>query len=224
MTPEQWTTSLYPDDMFDFLLRKPRKRWVTRGVTERRLRLFAIAANRLHWRSNWLGTPTDEWVSYGLRWEKWLEHPDGNPPVHNSWTIALPDATQAARGAAMWPKADLATNLLRDFFSPFSLIGWEEGYGVRWADGSRATLEVALARRDNPLVLFKKWRDDTILGLAQTAYAERLEDGRLDPVRLGILGDALEDVGVDERILTPLRSPGPHYRGAWWVDAILDKE
>lgn len=39
------------------------------------------------------------------------------------------------------------------------------------------------------------WLTPTVLGLAQAAHDERLPDGTLDPVRLAILADALEEAG-----------------------------
>src|SRR5262249_36585376 len=60
------------------------------------------------------------------------------------------------------------------------------------------------------------WLTPTVVSLAQAAYEERLPSFDLDPVRLGILADALEDGGcTDEVILAHLRSPGPHVRGCW---------
>ena len=53
----------------------------------------------------------------------------------------------------------------------------------------------------------------------------RIDDGSLDPVRLAILADALEEAGCDsEDLLAHLRSPGPHVRGCWAVDLVLGKE
>jgi hypothetical protein len=61
--------------------------------------------------------------------------------------------------------------------------------------------------------------------LAQSAYAERLDDrGVLDPARLGVLSDAVEEAGCNTTaILEHLRSPGPHYRGMWSLDLVLGK-
>ena len=62
------------------------------------------------------------------------------------------------------------------------------------------------------------------LGLAQAAFAERQPDGTLDPVRLGVLSDALEEAGcTDEAILSHLRGPGPHVRGCWALDLVLGR-
>ncbi len=48
--------------------------------------------------------------------------------------------------------------------------------------------------------------------------------GTLDPVRLAVLSDALEEGGAGHLLLAALRSPGPHYRGFWPLDLILGRE
>jgi hypothetical protein len=69
------------------------------------------------------------------------------------------------------------------------------------------------------------WRDGAVVKLAQAAYEERLlPAGELDPTRLAILADALEDGGcTDADILAHLRGPGPHVRGCWVIDLLLGK-
>lgn len=55
-------------------------------------------------------------------------------------------------------------------------------------------------------VVLRSWLTPTVLELAQTAYSERLHGWQLDPARLGVLADALEDAGsTDEAILRHLR-------------------
>jgi len=65
-----------------------------------------------------------------------------------------------------------------------------------------------------------------VTALAQAAYAERLlPGGALDPARLAVLADALEDAGcTDPDILGHFCGPGPHARGCWVVDLLLDQE
>jgi hypothetical protein len=51
-----------------------------------------------------------------------------------------------------------------------------------------------------------------------------LPEGTLDSGRLAILSDALLDAGCDnEELIAHCRSPGPHVRGCWALDQILDK-
>src|SRR5262249_9170297 len=56
------------------------------------------------------------------------------------------------------------------------------------------------------------WNGATVKRLAQEAYTERLlPSGHLDPARLAVLADALEDAGCDDAVLLEhLRGPGPH--------------
>jgi hypothetical protein len=67
--------------------------------------------------------------------------------------------------------------------------------------------------------------DGTAVKLATVIYEERnTETGLLDPTRLAILADALEEAGVDDvAVLDHLRGPGPHCRGCHVVDAILGR-
>ncbi|MFO0845299.1 MAG: hypothetical protein U0797_23430 [Gemmataceae bacterium] len=65
-----------------------------------------------------------------------------------------------------------------------------------------------------------------VRALAQGVYAERqLPQGTLDPNRLLVLSDAIEEAGCDdEEILGHLRHPGPHIRGCWVIDLLLGKQ
>ena len=75
-----------------------------------------------------------------------------------------------------------------------------------------------------PTVL--NWNDRAIPRLAEAIYEKRrLPEGTLEPARLAVLADALEDAGcTDGDLLTHLRGPGPHVRGCWVVDLLLGKE
>jgi hypothetical protein len=76
-----------------------------------------------------------------------------------------------------------------------------------------------------PVAVSPAWQTPQVVALAQTAYEERaLPSGELDPARLAVLADALEDAGCTNRdILNHLRGPGPHVRGCWAVDLLLGK-
>jgi hypothetical protein len=63
------------------------------------------------------------------------------------------------------------------------------------------------------------WHDGTIPRLAGAIYDDRAWD------RLPILADALEEAGcTDADLLGHCRGPGPHVRGCWAVDLLLDKD
>jgi hypothetical protein len=70
------------------------------------------------------------------------------------------------------------------------------------------------------------WQGGTVVQLARAAYEERhLPEGTLDPARLALVADALEDAGcTDAELLGHLRGLGPHVRGCWALDLILGRE
>jgi hypothetical protein len=70
-----------------------------------------------------------------------------------------------------------------------------------------------------------RWGGGIITRLALAAYQDRQSpSGRLDPVRLAVLADALEDAGCTDRVLLEhLRDPGPHEPSCWAVRALLGK-
>jgi hypothetical protein len=77
-----------------------------------------------------------------------------------------------------------------------------------------------------PVGLDPAWQTSSVLALANAAYDDRtLPAGTLEPARLAVLADALEEAGCqDADILNHLRQPGEHVRGCWVVDLLLGKE
>jgi hypothetical protein len=68
------------------------------------------------------------------------------------------------------------------------------------------------------------WNAGAVRKLAAATYDDRLlPAGQLDPTRLGVLGDALEDAGGGPELLGHLRGAGPHVRGCWVIDLLLAK-
>jgi hypothetical protein len=62
----------------------------------------------------------------------------------------------------------------------------------------------------------------TVVSLARAADDDRrLPSGELDPHRLAVLADALEEAGAPDELVAHLRTPGPHVRGCWAVDLCL---
>jgi hypothetical protein len=76
-----------------------------------------------------------------------------------------------------------------------------------------------------PVALDPTWLTPTVVSLAQAAYDHRtLPAGTLEDDRLAVLADALEEAGcTDADILGHLRGLGPHVRGCFAVDLVLNK-
>jgi hypothetical protein len=69
-----------------------------------------------------------------------------------------------------------------------------------------------------PVAFDPDWRTDTVVSLARGMYESRGFGG------MPILADALQDAGCDHPdILAHCRGDGPHVRGCWVVDLVLNK-
>jgi hypothetical protein len=79
--------------------------------------------------------------------------------------------------------------------------------------------------RPTPEPGWVRWNDGALPMLAAVAYESRMPPSlTLDPARVAVLGDALEDAGcADTEILDHMRDPGPHVRGCWALDLLLGK-
>jgi hypothetical protein len=85
-----------------------------------------------------------------------------------------------------------------------------------------AILRCVFGNPFRPVTLDPAHRTPTVVSLARVSYDERqLPSGELDPQRLAVLADALEEVGADDELVAHLRSPGPHVRGCFGVDLCL---
>lgn len=103
-----------------------------------------------------------------------------------------------------------------------------EKHGAEEDAGQAALLRDIFGNPFRPITIppaVLAWNNATVVHLAQAAYEERhLPSGTLDNGRLVVLADALEEAGcTDADILGHLRGSGPHVRGCWVVDALLDK-
>jgi hypothetical protein len=208
MTQHEWLTLDDPGELIAFAL--------ARRPSQRKCRLFCVACAR---RSTYrFGDPDEEAESVAVadlaeRFADGLASTEElaaasrcrncDPEEDATWVVADYDADQAARSYARYhddteyPQANKAS-LVRDLFGdPFRDPAFDP-----------------------------RWRTPTVSSLALAAYEERLPHPcDLDPVRLGILADALEDAGcTDEAVLEHLRSAGPHVRGCGVIDLILGKE
>jgi hypothetical protein len=150
-------------------------------------------------------------------------------PIHEALALALvilwPEAQKAAYYASS--NAYLACAAIANPGAGSSDIG----FGSSQRAEARAQTDVLRDIFGNPfrpVVLdpaWLTWNDGAAVSLAQTVYDDRdLPSGHLDAARLAVLADMLEEAGAtDAQLLGHLRSPGPHVRGCFAVDALLGK-
>jgi hypothetical protein len=152
---------------------------------------------------------------YRSRWPGWME-----------WRVRL-YAALAAAGSAECPLR--LRDLLHEAAAGVALF--REGGPIDAAPGETPLgaekapcdlLREIIGNPFRPASLERSCLTPAVLALAHAAYEERaLPAGTLDPARLAVLGDALEEAGcADAELLAHCRGPGPHVRGCWAVDAV----
>jgi hypothetical protein len=209
--------------------------FLKKRVSNRKLRLFACACCRL------LGDVLKGEAAYSALAVA-EDYADGRTS-HD----ALLAARQAARPTAIdwsdmaghcarvavlratheqaWQAAHKAASVAREAMSNCKLKGDAYVDAILAVDQGELDLLRDIFNPFRSLALDRAWLTTTCQGLAQAAYDNPiLPSGRLEPDRLGILADALEEAGcTDADLLAHLRSPRPHVRGCWPVDLILGK-
>ncbi len=106
----------------------------------------------------------------------------------------------------------------------FNRLTWRRVHADAATQAAR--VREVLGNPFRPVAFLAEWRTPAALTLAEAAYDERsLPSGHLDPARLVVLSDAVEEAGcADADFLAHLRSPGPHVRGCWALDLVLGRE
>ena len=140
--------------------------------------------------------------------ERFADDPALADAVRRRWGVRQPLPLEPAR----WAEA-LAGE--EDEDEP-----WDESDGVQ-----AHLLRDLFGNPFRPVALDPSWRTPDVLTLARAAYEERSSPaGTLDPARLAVLADALEEAGCrDPAPLDHLRDGGLHARGCWVVDLLLGK-
>jgi hypothetical protein len=231
MTEEEWLNATDPQPMLEFL----------RGKTsERKLRLFACACCRRIWdllndeRSREAVEVAERYAD-GLAAQAELRRavelapmpvwPGSGPEIFNwrlvTTTIAA-DLTDPR--TYVWLTAESAVPEL----TPAVIAAkWSE-YGVGFVGPplQASMLRELIGNPFHPVSFESIWSSSAVIALAQSAYDNRvLPAGTLEPERIAVLADALEDTGcTDAAILDHLRGPGPHVRGCHVIDALLGKQ
>jgi hypothetical protein len=246
MTPEQWLACTDPELMLEFLRGK---------ATDRKLRLFACACCRHTWSlvdAEWRrmagqgrarvgvelvkreadlagkAAEVAERYADGLTTFEVLKElfsSPGDDEMEGCYADGA-DAAWAARASAYRARC------CAKFYSPSSYRRGAAFRSPSQPDYDREQSAQCQLLRDifgnssSPAALDPAWPTATVTALARAAYNQRLiPGGYLDPARLAVLSDALEEAGcTDQAVLDHLRSPGPHVRGCWAVDALIARK
>ena len=228
MSEEEWLACEEPLAMLEAL---------PGTASARRLRLFLVACSRLpscHTADERVPRvlAVVERFAEGLAGEGELDHVREAAVAARERAYARPagpggaSAGPALRAAAAAFNCAVPTRLLRAslqevFRTRLAPAGIEAGERAAQA----RLLRCIMGNIFRPFSLPPSFITPTVLSLALAAYDDRaLPSGTLDPQRLAVLADALEDAGcIDAAILGHLRGPGPHVRGCYLLDAVLDR-
>jgi hypothetical protein len=238
MDEAEWLACTDPKPMLEFLRGK---------VSDRKLRLFAVACCRRIWplltdeRSR-RGVEVAERYVDGLASEEEGAIASKEAGAAAAAACKIVSGTVSGGGVYAYPDHDIgwfaASEVAKvsDYgrFRTADVVAASAAEGTACASGTadaEAAIQVAFlhdifGNPFRPITLDPAWRTPTVTALAQAAYEERhLPAGTLVPDRLAVLADALEDAGCDNTdILSHLRGPGPHVRGCWVIDLLLGKE
>jgi hypothetical protein len=223
MTEAEWQTCTDPTPMLEALRASGK-------ATDRKLRLFAVAGCR-HRFGNYFaaGDPGQKAIEVAERYGDGLATREEVEAAQRSAAEYGEQFLDAVFGYTDACAAYLAAAALLD-----KSTSGMAGHTCFPSDPAEMRTAHAALLRDlfGPLVFHpvtippsvRTWNNGTVLRLATASYEHRsLPSGHLDPVRLAILADALEDAGAtDAELLAHLRSQGPHVRGCVAVDLVLN--
>jgi hypothetical protein len=198
MTESDWNSSTDPQAMLSFLREH--------GVSQRKLRLFAVACSRRIWHSiDDLGRAAVEVAesfadgladAEQLRAARLACKGSGR---QSSWYAAVSDPSIAARNAAL-SALDAATNPDRERVAQTDILRCIFGDPIK------------------TITFDESWRTSDVVAMARGMYEERDFSG------MPKLGMVLQDAGCEEEgILNHCREGKHHVRGCWMVDAVLGK-
>jgi hypothetical protein len=220
MTVEGWEACDDPERMLGLLGDR---------VSGRRLRLFAAACcgRAAHLLPD---APSREALQEAWRMAEGADPADRWPRRRLLSGMAAPLPDRAARMAcltAYWALAREHREAARQAASTAALVPRAPGEAPSQARAAELRAVAALLRcvvgnPFRPIGIDAAWLTPAVVSLARAAYDEPiLPSGELDPQRLAVLADALEEAGAGAEALAHLRGPGPHARGCHVVDACL---
>jgi hypothetical protein len=220
MTEQGWLGCIELEPMLTFLQDKG---------SERKRRLFAVACCRRIWH-RLKDKRSRTAVTVAERYADGLATDEDRKTALAESERAYMDAGEddAAEGAASFaahaneepeiPGSDFAEQAASE-------AAFASSHHQRSAAAQMALLRDIFGNPYRAAISVHPWVTPTAHLIAQAAYdLRKLPAGHLEPDRLAVLSDALEEAGcADAAILDHLRSPGPHVRGCWSLDLILGK-
>ena len=220
---EEWCCCESPQPMLTYL---------GAASSNRKFRLFASACARRIW--SWLPNPSQLSVAVAERFADGRadesERAEAEQSADAVIDVILDGISEDESSDGAYHAALSAAWCARPFTSD---APYEAGHSAFYAAETEGTkhsfvtiLRCIFGNPFRPTSINPSWLTPTVSSLAQVAYDERImPSGELDPDRLAVLSDALEEAGCDDAdILAHLRGSGPHARGCWAVDLLLGKE
>jgi hypothetical protein len=224
MTEAEWRDCCEPEKMLTFLHESGR-------ASDRKLRLFACACLRRVWPSH--GAAEREVVRVAEHYAD-REAKVGsllNAARRAGWPLALSGVTFLPRGLPRESHAEHAVKTAAFCAAQAAELAGAGAYDRERAHDRERAAQAGLLRCVFGSPCRKRssdpaWRTPDVVALARSAYKERATpEGTLDPQRLAVLADALEEAGcANPDILGHLRGPGPHVRGCFVTDLLLGRE
>lgn len=178
---------------------------------------------------------------FGCAWCRviWEKIPDGpcRPAVETAERYAAGQATKQDMKEALQPAGaflgtgGMALQAVFKVASPeakraaWASVAASSAYHGGWVKNDGVFCDIIRDIFGNPfraITLAAAHRTPTVVSLARAAYDDRqLPSGELDPHRLAVLADALEECGAADEMVAHLRAPGPHVRGCHVLDLCL---
>ena len=215
MTEAEWLAATDPTPMLRFL----------RGrACDRKLRLFACARCRELW-----PMLTDERSRTAVEvGELFADGLATSEALNAAYDLAMRAGGAAKQGREAICRAALS---VASECEPDGESCWETVWDQCPDDAERSALRMAESKeitflRDlfGPLPFRQVAFDPTWLTSTVVALARQMYEGR-DFSPMPVLADALQDAGCnDDEVLAHCRGDGPHVRGCWVTDLLLDKE
>lgn len=207
MTEQEWTAGADPTRMLEFLAPK---------TQQRKLALFGVARCR---RIACLSQDERALLAIDAA-ERYADRKAKIDEVRAACRHAREDAAGNAR-----PLGHQVYAIAMLYNAAFNaLLVSEHALKAAPDQASEKALQCALLQEifGNPFQRIRmqtRWRTANVMQICEQIYAESSFD------RLPSLADALAEAGcTDTRMLSHCRSAGPHVKGCWVVDLLLDKK